>query len=465
MLKSELLPSAAELVLPEDATDFEQGVKTRRVCEALGLGLDPWQAGAVRAIEARRPDGKYAARTVAMSIGRQVGKTYLIGALVLARCLMQKGLTAVWTAHRFSVARETFGALHHIAETPLVAKHVSQITTAAGNEVIRFTNGSRLVFKSRERAAIRGFSKVGLLVLDEAQILTDAALGDMLPTTNQYPDPQVIMLGTPPRPNDPGEAFTRSRDRALKGDSKGLTFIQFSGEAIEDANPSYPHRTSPEAIEAMRTALSEADFRREALGIWDSSQGNSLIPADVWSELADMSPPVMRRRAFAVDVSPDRSFATIARAGMYPDGVTVHVEVKQNRSLASGSSWIADWLVENADRCPVVVDTHSPAASVLSDLHSARLRVVTTHAPEMSQACGGLVDAVANRLVRHFDQPGLNLALDAARTRPIGVEGGWGWARRGTDRDITPLVAVTLARYGLVTATRPEGKKGSVLVL
>jgi phage terminase large subunit-like protein len=71
-----------------------------------------------------------------ISIPRQVGKTYDIGALVFADSIINPGTTTVWTAHRFKVARETFNSLRGMAKSPRLAPHIDYdaITTAAGNE-------------------------------------------------------------------------------------------------------------------------------------------------------------------------------------------------------------------------------------------------------------------------------------------------------------------------------------------
>jgi hypothetical protein len=62
-------------------------------------------------ILAKRADGKYAATIggTGLSIPRQVGKTFLVGAIVFALCLLCPNLTVIWTAHRLRTAEETFG--------------------------------------------------------------------------------------------------------------------------------------------------------------------------------------------------------------------------------------------------------------------------------------------------------------------------------------------------------------------
>ena len=194
---------------------------TREVCDRIGIVFDPWQCDLNRCILANSRNGLYAADTVLLSIPRQVGKTFDVGALVFADAIKNPGSTAVWTAHRFKVARETFNEMRAWAKSPLLAPHIDydDITTGAGNEMIPFRNGSRVGFAARERGAIRGFTKVRRLVLDEGQILTETAMSDLVPTMNQAVNPQIILMCTPPKPGDPSEVVTRLRDEALAGDS------------------------------------------------------------------------------------------------------------------------------------------------------------------------------------------------------------------------------------------------------
>src|SRR5699024_5620552 len=96
------------------------------------------------------------------------------------------------------------------------------------------------------------FAKVDVLVLDEAQILTEKAMEDMVPATNAAPNGLVLMMGTPPRPADPGEVFTSRREAALSGDDSDVLYVELSADkdcSPDDrrqwakANPSFPFRT------------------------------------------------------------------------------------------------------------------------------------------------------------------------------------------------------------------------------
>jgi hypothetical protein len=444
----------------------------RATCAELGLGFDPWQVGAVKCIEAKNQAGMYAADTVVISIPRQVGKTYLIGAVIFARCIQRPGITVVWTAHRFKVARETFMALKGIATSEKLAPHVDPdaVHSAAGNESITFRNGSRIVFAARERGAIRGFSKVEVLVLDEAQILTEAAMSDMAPTQNQADNPQMFLMGTPPKPTDPSETFTHLRSEALEGSSEALCYIEFSAhpdtdpesrQAIREANPSVPARTSWRAIDRLRKLLSnDDDYSREVLGRWDGNVSAQVIDPEAWRLAADELSLPGESLVLAVDVSPDRLSASIGLASLRSDGST-HVEVIDTRPNM-GTGWVVHRLKsfpQMAAVKAVMVDSVGPAASLIPDLRQARIKrleVLTTS--DVKQACGGFFDGVHQRKIRHLGQPPLNAALAGAKKRDVGD--AWAWDRKRADVDITPLVAVTLAAHGVSVKRKREAQDG-----
>jgi len=181
----------------------------RDKCGDLGITFDAWQDGTGRLILAKREDGLYATTVggVVISIPRQVGKTFLLGSIVFALCLLFPNLTVIWTAHRLRTAAETFASMQGMARKQKIKPHISKIVLGSGDEEIQFHNGSRILFGARERGFGRGFSEVDVLVFDEAQILTENAIDDMLPATNQSPNPLILYTGTPPKPTDPGEVF------------------------------------------------------------------------------------------------------------------------------------------------------------------------------------------------------------------------------------------------------------------
>lgn len=438
----------------------------------VGILYDPWQQDLNRAMLAKDADGLYAADTVGLSLCRQSGKTYDVGGVTFADSIIHPGTTTVWTAHRFKVARETFNELKALASSPKMSPHVDPeaITTAAGNECIPFRNGSRIVFAARERGAIRGFTKVRRLVLDEAQILTESAMSDLVPTTNHAWNPQIILMGTPPKPTDPGDVFANLRQEALEGRTVGVLWCEFgadpgadpdSWEAVAQANPSFPKRTSKRAVLRLRKLLpSDDDYAREALGIWGASVTKPVIDPDLWLRLADGRSKPGEGKTFAVDVPPDRQSASIAVASWRPDG-RLHVEVVDHRP---GTLWVAERAAQLDERWQPnmwLLDPSGPAGQLIVDMTQAGVAPKLVGSREMAAACGRFVTLAESERLVHIGQEPLTLAVDGARKRTLGD--AWAWHRRDASVDLSPLVAVTLAVHGVDQESKKRRKTGRAM--
>lgn len=470
-------PGRAEprhLILPEGIVSTGWPA-VRDTCSRVGIAFDSWQQELNKAILAKDYEGLYAADTVVMSICRQSGKTYDVGGIVFADSIIHPGTTTVWTAHRFKVSRESFNDLRALASTSRMAPHVDtdEITTGAGNECITFRNGSRIVFAARERGAVRGFSKVRRLVLDEAQILTEATMSDLVPTTNHADNPQIILMGTPPRPKDPGEVFTSLRKDALEGVSDGVLYVEFAADpdcdlddwdAVVKANPSFPHRTPRRAVMRLRKLLTnDDDYRREGLGIWQAAGSKQVIPAVSWGDRYDEDSQPAGQLAIGFEVSPDRAGVSVALGGQRTDGEW-HVELDECRD---GVIWLVPYLTDllslNMSIRAVVADAKSVPTDLVDDLESAGIRVTYPTVMELGTAHGQLLSGVVSGTVRHIGQPQLSLAVSVAGKRPLGDTGMWVFSRSNASADITPVQAATLALMGAQAAKpkRPMRKKST----
>src|SRR5690606_30440791 len=124
------------------------------------------------------------------------------------------------------------------------------------------------------------------------------------------------------------------------------------------------------------------------LGMWDGAASLQVIPEDTWAALVSQLDP-QGRVAFALDVSPNRDYASIAVAGFVAGGEVASVQVVDNRR---DTGWVATRLAELTSRwrySAVVLDSGGPAASLLPDLRQARVkRVHTITARDVVQACG-----------------------------------------------------------------------------
>lgn len=427
--------------------------KVRDTCRRLGWTFDRWQDDAGRLILGKLAGGEYAADTIVMSIPRQVGKTYLVACIIFALCLIFPGLTVIWTAHRKTTAAETFRQFDGMAQRPRVAPHVRQVLRGKGDESILFNNKSRILFGARESGFGRGMTNVSILVLDEGQILPESTLEDMGATQNVAMNPLTFVMGTPPRPKDTGEFFSLLRQEALDGDSDGTLYIEFSADRDCDpmdraqwrkANPSFPHRTSERALLRLRKKLKSDDsWNREALGIWDEvSTHQPIVSAQRWREFVDVG-PTGPPAALGIDMSHGRE---ISIGACWIEDDSAHIELAWS---GSDPVMALEWISARKDRrMPILVDSASPASSLVPELRARKLKVKVSSAGDMAAACGMFVDRIAAGSLSHDGEPRLKDAVMGAKKRPIRDAGGFGWDRRDPTVAIHPLVAVTLALFG-----------------
>jgi len=451
-----------------------------RQLDKMGVPLDEWQRGLCTVILGKRESGLYACGVggAVISIPRQSGKTYTIGALAFAMCLANPGMLVLWSAHRARTHNETFKSMGSMADRPGVAPFVSRVLTGAGTEAVEFANGSRILFGARENGFGRGFAKVDMVVLDEAQILTERTMEDMVPATNASPNGLVLMMGTPPRPVDPGEVFSERRDSAISGDDPDVFFAEMSADEDANpndrsqwakANPSYPHRTSDNSILRMRKLLgSPQSFLREGLGIWDkNSAGRKAFPAGSWDAVADKNPPRVGVKSFGVKFSPDGSHMALAGALRAPDG-HIHVEGIKQAPMSEGTQWLVDFLVERRnDVSQIVIDGKAGIGYLANALKKRGVTGGVVMVPTLDQVMSfhSMFDrAVSQAEITHSGEPELDAQAKSAIRRKIGTQGGFGWEAPLEGDTVALLDAVTLA-YGAAKtskrkprADKPKGR-------
>lgn len=452
----------------------------------LGLRFDPWQVALARLSLAKRADGLYAAGVggIGWSMPRQVGKTFVLGGLAMAQCLLRPGLMVLWTSHQLKTSDQTFRSMLGMRSRPLVKPHTLRPSLANGDQEIPFKNGSRILFGARERGFGLGFAKVGIVIFDEAQRLTAKALDDMVPATNQAENPLVFLTGTPPRPTDPGEEFTRRRVDALSDspDPDSL-WVEMGADPDADpgswrvgtadwgqvakANPSFPGRTPKSSVLRMLKLLGPEAFKREGLGLWDMDAPGEppLIDLSMWAGLV-AAKPGDGAVSWAVKFSADGRRVALAGAIRPLDG-PVHVEVVGERDSADGVGWVVDWLAGRWRRASqIVVDGKAGVGALVPALRSAGVgsaRVMVLGWGQVADAHALFLDRLGAGGVTHSGQPGLDAEVADAAKRTVGKSGGWGW-RSLSGGSVAALEAATLAVWSvLTTRRRPDRKGGGVL--
>jgi hypothetical protein len=457
------LSEAARHFVRPDGIETTAWTSVGETCRRLGATFDPWQEGAGRAILGKNSAGLFAADAVTLSIPRQVGKTYLVGWIVIGLCLTQPKTLAIWTAHHGATAADTFRDLKGICQQAKVAPFVRHIYDSGARLEIIFTNGSRIVFGAREHGFGRGFKRVGILIFDEAQILTAKAADDMVPTTNRHPNPLIFYMGTPPKPSDPSEHFLalrtealavqEARDRGEPGVTTETLYLEFSADPDADpndreqwakANPSYPHHTTPRAMLRMKKNLKGPNaFAREALGIWDGTANTGVFSASSWArcKTEEPEPPVL---ALGVAADIDQTWLSLGAFGRHAD-LRAHVGAVWRTRFDTGREAFVDEVARIARErnLPVGIGKRGPAAPLIPDLEERGVRVVGGGLDDFIQGCADIRDLVETQGAAHGAYPELDEAVDAATWKKVGDRRVF--ERKGAD--ISMLEAATWAAW------------------
>lgn len=455
----------------------------------LGIGPLPWQRWLlIHALELL-PDGRFRFRTVVVLVARQNGKTTIVEIKNLWKMYVLGIPLVIGTAQDLDMAEESWEKAVEIVESiPELNAEKAHVDKTNGKKTLRLTNGSRWKIKAASRKAGRGLSgdDVNLdelrehqnwlawgavtkttMARENAQIWAFSNAGDNYsvvlnalqdqgraaaehpeladPTLGHFewsaPDDVKCTCG---RPNDMHTADCRLHDR----------------EIWAMANPSMGYKITEGAIASALTTDPEPVFCAEVLcqRVPDMRPDWVIIPETVWRNLADAESQAVGRIAYGVDAAPDGTHAAIGVAGTREDGLG-HSELIDYRR---GTGWVlerAKQLDERWDPIGWVIDPRGPAGFLIKKFEAAGLNVITTSAGDVADATGSIIAGTGAEegdepTFRYVPKAALDTAVAGADTAPLGD--GRKWNRRTPLTDISPLVAITLARQGLATYVEEE---------
>jgi phage terminase large subunit-like protein len=423
----------------------------------------PWQRQvfdvALELMPGRRR--RLAYRQVVLTVPRQSGKTTLLLVLILLRALGVPRQNIAYTAQTGVDARKKWmdDWLPVLEMSPFSSQFRPRKTS--GHEAILFHNGSRQGLVAPTKKSGHG-GVLDLGILDEAFAHPDSRLEQALsPGMNTRKSPQLWVVSTAGTADDSPYLWSKvqfGREMVEADVREGTAYFEWSAE--EDADPgdeevwwscmpALGHTTPVDAVRAEYAKLPLSEFRRAYLNQWVASMSDPVIPLGLWHGLADAGSSMVDPVVLAVDVTPDHGRASIAAAGRRPDGL-LHIEVVDQRS---GMDWVPARVAQLArdHAAAVVVDPGSPAAPLLPVLRQLGVGPVEVSSRQHAQACGMLHQAVLEKQLRHLGTVELAVALDGAAKRPLGD--AWAWSRKSSNVDISPLVAVTLALWGVLSTS------------
>lgn len=233
-------------------------------------------------------------------------------------------------------------------------------------------------------------------------------------------------------------------------------------EAYLQSNPSIGYGYEVDALLSdLESGEPEAVTRTEVLGEWVTATIEPSLDVAQWatltdapdidhegtiiydgSQIAPWSPLVL-----GIDTSKDRKRTWIGIAGWRDDGLQ-HVEVIDQVSRMTdvpgrvkliADEWGIDFVALQARGCA--------ASEFKEPLDKLGLTVIEVSGPALGAATGRMHDRVDQARVRHRGQEALNRAVESAVTKSLNDVRIWD--RGASPVDISPLVAVSNAAYGL----------------
>jgi hypothetical protein len=462
------------------------GPKLWKVMAKLGAPPMPWQKYVSDvALEIDPATGRFAHREVGISVSRQQGKTELCLGAQVHRALAWPRQNIVYAAQTRGMARQRWEDEFWEKISGSDLARLARIRKSNGNEAILWgRTRSRMGITANTEKAGHG-PPLDMGFIDEAFAHEDDRLEQAFsPAMLTRAMAQLWWAsagGTTKsawlnKKREMGRALIEALWAALAEDlaaarPRTAYFEWFAPEDMDRADPATWRATLPalgftvteEVIAAELEKMDPAEFDRAYLNRTrkPTPPTDPNVPKGTWPGLVDAkSRPVADSVALAVDVSQDRSYASIAAASRRPDG-RVHLEVVARRP---GTDWVVPAMVRlRALWNPVAVaiaSSGAPAGSLIDDLitagidvpadkeHPVRGDLAVMRSGDITEACGQLADAMNQGTVRHTDQVPLTAAVNGARTRRNGD--AWQLDRTASQVDISPLCAVTFARWALL---------------
>jgi hypothetical protein len=450
-----------------------RGGLDRQVARLLGWQFFPWQDAAADVAGEYHPESKVPVyRTVGIGVSRQNGKTTLVCARI-ARQLIPPRQTVAYTAQDRGLARTKWAEHVELLMSTPFAERVERVDRTNHREMLVMQNGSRYmpVTPSPKKAA-RSLS-IDLAIIDEAHAHeTLGVVSAIQPAMAARSHAQLWML------SNAGDFrsglwrhYTDIGRLEVDNPASTICWIEYAADPEVDVfdrqgwidgNPSmgHPGGVLEQALADGALGMDRATFMREHLNVWADADRYTGIDAVVWAACRNDEVMPGAQVAIGLDFTPEHDRGALVVAGDVElgDDSVCALEV-----IEAGSD--LDKLVTRAAEIActwgayIIIDRGSPAASAVAGLERATVsleapsgRVRLIPLTELVRASGDFYDAAIHARISHRGDYRLADAVTSATKRKVGD--AWCWSRRG-HADITPLVAATLARWGVVAAPEP----------
>ncbi len=465
--RSEAQPRWATRRRPERRT---LGGHVAQIAELLGKPLMPWQRLVADVGLELDAAGLPAYREVWFSVMRQSGKTQLALPWEVHRCVSpvwDGPQRVVYTAQTGKDARKKLidDQVPLLRASPLrkliTPAGGGRVRLAAGDVGVSFGTGGRIDLHGSTEASGHG-STIHLGVMDEAwKDVDDRREQALQPAMLTNPSAQILGYST--MGTDESIYLNRKvetgREATFEDRGTGIAYFEWSIPEHEDLDdpevwwrymPALGRTIRQEEVAHARQSMTDGDFRR-ALANQRTASAERTIPADVWDSVQDPYAEPSGELTWGVDVLRNIDGHDDAGAvAAYGAGKAAVVDWQP------GTGWIVERVkgLYESRGGRAVIDGGGPAASIGDELEDAGVPVVRLKGGQVASACGRLYDDLSDGKVRIRPSKELDDAVIGLAKKPVGDR--FVWSRTASPVDVTPLMAVTLARSGGLPEMQPE---------
>lgn len=460
--------------------------------QATGTVLLDWQHDVLSDWSALATDAcsaglQFVHHRCGLCVPRQNGKTHIgiAWALYLALVL---GYRVLWTEHKYTTILEMVDRFRRIlgkkANDPNAPKNglnalVSDVDNGTASEKYELVGGGCIQFTTRTNASSLG-SSYDVIFYDEAQALSEIQSQAITPTTNAAPhgNPQIIFMGTPPRPKDSGTIFSKQRRLAREDAGGSRCWCEYgTADAKADVtdrtvwyatNPSLGIVTQEVSLENDLDVMGHDGFLQDCLGWWlpERESSHSALSSEDWRRCAvsdDEARGIHGLTAFGVKFSPDGRTFWIS-AAIRPEEGHPYVELIDIGDAKAGTPGLAAWIADRRSRtsCTLIDGKDgAPFAQRLRDLGMTCKGEVIECSPREAQAAAStMVDRVGSGQMRHPTSQALDESACGSVRRSIGRTGyGFG---DGPTAESGAIESAALALEAVLTTRRNPQRKARI---
>ena len=474
------------------------------VAKRLGKPLMPWQQHVADvALELDPETGQLYYEEVVITVPRQSGKTTVLLALMVWRCLLMArrlgiAQTVTYLAQsgkmaRRKLEREFIPVLRRargFTEVPHSRARPTKPTEFKpsmnnGSEHVLFGTDSFLQIEAPTGTGSHG-DVLDMPVIDEAFAREDDLVEqavDAATVTRQSPQTYIISTAGNERSTFLWRKVLAGRKAVQSANKSRTAYFEWSvpddlpyddPEVWAQYLPALGHTITVDRLKArLEKALRNPDetdeegyepglagFRRGYLNQWVKTPnlGNEAVVTEIdpatWmaDDLVDKRSIIVGQVVLGVGVGLDGVSASLVIAGRRADGLP-HVETfEQSQGVWWLERRLRDW-VDRYNPAAVAWDNGGPARALAPEIERScsggTTKAMALNGREWSAACEAFGHAVREKRIRHLGDVLLAEAVAGAFRREVGS--GWTWDLRSARTDITPLTAATAALRALET--------------